>query len=60
MKQAKKLTRLLKEAVTAYGLVAEQWMLLRDGDPYVTIVHKENGRMKIIDKYARAKKGERG
>lgn len=59
MKQAKKLNRSLKEAVSAYGLDEEQWMLLRDGDPCVTIIHKENGWIKIINKYRRAKKGER-
>lgn len=60
MKQPKKLTRDLKQAVTAYGLNANNWMLLKDGDVYVTIIHKETGSTKIIDKYARGKKGEKG
>lgn len=59
MKQPKKLTRDLKQAVTAYGLKAEQWMLLKDGDIYVTIIHKENHITKVIDRYAIPKKGGR-
>ena len=57
MKQPKKLTRKLKEAVTAYGLNADGWMLLKDGDTFVTIIHKESKKTRIIDKYARPKKG---
>lgn len=57
MKQPKKLTRQIKEAVTTYGLNAENWMLLKDGDTYVTIIHKVSGKTKIIDKFARPKKG---
>lgn len=57
MKQPKKFTRQLKEAVTAYGLNADNWMLLKDGDTYVTIVHKSSGKTRIIDKFARPKKG---
>lgn len=53
MKQPKKLTRDLKIAVDAYGLVPEQWMFLKDGDVYVTIIHKSTGKAKIIDKHAR-------
>lgn len=58
MKQPKKLTRQLKEAVTAYGLNADNWMLLKGGDTYVTIIHKVSGKTKIIDKFARTKKGD--
>lgn len=54
MKQAKRLTRQYKEAVHAYGLNPENWMLLKDGDVYITIVHKNTGTVKRIDKYARA------
>lgn len=53
MKQPKKLTRDLKMAASAYGLMPEQWMLLKDGDVYVTLVHKTSGKTKIIDKHAR-------
>ena len=54
MKQAKRLTREYKEAVHAYGLNPENWMLQKDGDVYITIVHKITGTVKRIDKYARA------
>ena len=57
MKQPKKLTRQIKEAVTAYGLNAENWMLLKDGDTYVTIIHKVSRKTGVIDKFARPKKG---
>ena len=53
MKQPKKLTREMKMAVSAYGLIPEQWMLLKDGEVYVTIVHKTTEKTKIIDKHAR-------
>lgn len=56
MKQPKKLTRGLKEAVSAYNLNPEDYMLQKDGDTYITIVHKETGKTKIIDKYARPKR----
>lgn len=59
VKQPKKLTRNLKQAVTAYGLNADNWMLLKDGNVYVTIINKQTGSKKIIDKYARGKKGAR-
>lgn len=59
MKQPKKLTRQLKEAVAEYGLNVDNWMLLKDGGTYVTIIHKASGKTKIIDKFARPKKGER-
>ena len=54
MKRAKRLTREYKEAVRAYGLNPENWMLQKDGDVYITIVHKITGSVKRIDKYARA------
>lgn len=57
MKQPKKLTRQLKEAVTVYGLNADNWMLLKDGEAYVAIIHKVSGKTKIIDEFVRPKKG---
>lgn len=53
MKQPKRLTRDLKIAASAYGLVPDEWMLLKDGDVYITLIHKVNGKTKIIDKHAR-------
>lgn len=59
MKQPKKLIRKYKIAVSAYNLNPEDYMFQKDGDPYITIVHKVTGKTKIIDKYARPRKGER-
>lgn len=59
MKQPKKLTRYLKCAVSAHNLNPDNWMMLKDGDNYVTIIHKTSKKTRIIDKFARAKKGER-
>ena len=57
MKQPKRLTRKQKEAVFSYGLNPAMWMLLKDGDVYITIINKKNGKTKIIDKMSR--KGKR-
>ena len=59
MKQDKKLKRDYKLAAYAYGLNANDYMLRKDGDTYITIVHKQTGKTKIIDKYARPKKGDK-
>ena len=59
MKQPRRLTLNEKKAVSAYGLDADDYMLQKDGNPYITIVHKVTGEPKIIDKYAKPKKGER-
>lgn len=59
MKQPKRLKRDYKIAVSAYSLNPENWMLLKDGDIYITIVNKKNDSIRIIDKYAKPKKGVR-
>ena len=57
MKQPKALTRDLKIAVSAYGLVSNQWMLLKDdGGSYVTLINKDGKKQKTIDRYARTKR----
>lgn len=58
MKQPKRLCRNYKIAVSAYNLNPDDWMLQKDGETYITIIHKETGKTKIIDKYARPRKGE--
>ena len=58
MKQPKKLIREYKEAVAAYGLNPQNWMIQKDGDTYITIVHKLTSTTRVIDKYARAVKGK--
>ena len=56
MKQPKKLKHDYKLAVSAYGLIPDNWMLQKDGDVYITIVNKKSGKTRIIDKYARPKR----
>lgn len=56
MKQPKKLKHDYKLAVSAYGLIPDNWMLKKDGDVYITIVNKKSGKKRIIDKYARPRK----
>ena len=57
MKQPKALTRDLKIAASAYGLVPNQWMLFKDdGGSYVTLISKDGKKQKTIDRYARTKK----
>lgn len=59
MKQPKKLKLDYKMAVSAYNLNPNDWMLLKDGDTYITIIHKTTGKRKIIDKYARKRGTQR-
>ena len=56
MKQTKRLKHDYKLAVSAYGLMPDNWMLMKDGDVYITIVNKKSGKTMIIDKYARKTK----
>lgn len=56
MKQHKRLKHDYKLAVSAYGLMPDNWMLMKDGDVYITIVNKKSGKTMIIDKYARKAK----
>ena len=56
MKKHKRLKHDYKLAVSAYGLMPDNWMLMKDGDVYITIVNKKSGKTMIIDKYARKKK----
>lgn len=56
MKQPKKLKRDYKMAVSAYHLNPENWMLLKEGDVYITIINKKSSKTMIIDKFARPRK----
>ena len=59
LKQPKKPTRNEKEAILASGLNPDKWSVVKLTDFYMTIVHKETGEQKRIDRYARLKKGEK-
>lgn len=57
MKQPKRLTRDLKCVVSAYDLNPNNWMMLKDGDTFVKLINKTSKKTRIIDKFARPKKG---
>ena len=56
MKQPKKLTRRQKEAVAAYHLRPDHWMLVEEMEFYLKIVNKQSGKTRMIDKFQRAKR----
>ena len=56
MKQPKALTREQKEIVTNNSLIASQWMLVEDLGSYLKIIHKDSGKIRIVDKYKGGKK----
>ena len=59
MKQPKKLTREQKESLSAQGYVPENWMLEKETEFYLKIVHKTTKVRKTVDRYAIPKKGGR-
>lgn len=56
MKQPKKLTYEQKCIVTNNGLIASQWMLVEDLGSYLKITHKDTSKVRLVDKYRKAKK----
>ena len=55
MKQPKKLTRDQKIVVSAHYLNPEEWMLQKESEFYLTLVHKKTGKTKRIDKFYKGK-----
>lgn len=53
MKNPRKLKRDFKIAASAYNLNPDNWLLLKEGDVYITIIHRVTGTTRSIDKYAR-------
>lgn len=53
LKQPKKLTRNQKEIVQNHYMNPNEWMLVRESEFYLTIVHKERRMVKSIDKFAK-------
>ena len=51
MKQPKALTYEQKCIVTNNSLIASQWMLVKDLGSYLKIIHKDSGKIRIVDKY---------
>ncbi len=57
MKRAKKLTRKMKEIISANGLVPDNWLLIEQTEFYLKIIHKTSGKTRRVDRYAIQKKG---
>lgn len=57
MKQPKKLTREQKIAVSAAGLLPDNWMLEKETEFYLHIINKTTGTRRTVDRYAIPKKG---
>ena len=53
MKQPKKLTRTQKEIVHSQGYNVDEWMVRRETEFHVCLVHKDAGRRVTIDKCIR-------
>ena len=52
MKRGKRLTRQQKEIVSAYGLVANNWMFVEDvTESHIKVINKASGKVKILDIY---------
>lgn len=58
MKQPKKLSRAQKEAVSAAGLLPENWALVEETEFYLKIINKISGKIKRVDRYAIPRKGD--
>lgn len=52
MKQPKKLTREQKIILSANGLVADNYMFVRETDFYLIVMHKVTEKQRRVDKYA--------
>lgn len=57
MKQAKRLTREQKIAVSASGYLPDNWMLESETEFYLHIIHKITNTRRTVDRYAITKKG---
>lgn len=55
MKQPKRLTRDQKVILSAQGLVVDNYMLEKETEFYLVVVHKSTGKSRRIDKYAGGK-----
>lgn len=59
MKQAKRLTRVQKECLSAHHLNPNNWALVAETEFYLKIINKENGKTKTVDKFNQRKGDER-
>ena len=55
MKRGKRLTRKQKECLTENYLKADDWMLIKETEFYLKIIHKKTNERRSIDKFRKAK-----
>lgn len=59
MSRLKSLTREQKEAVSASGFLPDNWMLEKQTEFYLKIVHRVTNVHRTVDRYAIPKRGGR-
>lgn len=59
MSRLKSLTREQKEAVSASGFLPDNWMLEKQTEFYLKIVHRVTGARRTVDRYAIPRRKER-
>lgn len=53
MKQPKKLTRMQKEIVHSHGYNVDEWMVRRETEFHLYLIHKNTGKRLTVDNYIR-------
>lgn len=53
MKNPKRLTREMKQCVSAHHLNPNHWALVEETEFYLKIINKERGNTRMIDKFRR-------
>lgn len=56
MKQPKKLTRNQKEIVSSHGYKADEWMLVKEAEFYLYLIHKTNGKRVTVDRFKKKRR----
>ena len=56
MKQGKKPTRAQKEILSNNYLNWKDWLVIEDGEFRLSVMHKDTGRVKRVDKFAKRKR----
>ena len=55
MKQPKRLTREQKVVLSSHNMKPDEWLFIADIGSYYKVVHKQTGRIKLVDKYYKRK-----
>lgn len=54
MKRGRRLTRSEKEVVSSHGYNATEWLLVKETEFYLYLVHKENNKKRLtVDNFKR-------